>query len=615
MITLVEGRTNTIRLDVDTSVPVVGYSAFLTLCGVLKSISNLAEDELFFEFDAAEVIRGSKTETYGTVIVLDGDNKEFTQRKIQYKVVSAEEGKDVEEQVIRVALPREEPYPTPQGGESIKDGMVEKVEIVGDKLIITWNSDAGIPPTEIPLSQIFNPDNYYDKSTVDNTLSRYVLKETGKGLSTNDYTTPEKNKLTGVEEAAQKNVKPDWNAAEGSAEEIKNKPPIPTVPAISTNITSDATSNVKTTSPKAVKTFVEGKGYATQSQLWELRDAIEGKIGREELPYEMIDMAAMGTSYLADRAVNIAKTGMSPDSQWDGSAGSGEEIYDEETGEYRFISYWQNPVYDSEGGSWSIPDFEVGPMDTMWLEPMETYWDEELGGGERPASDPSQPEFVRAYIDSCYKFVPIAVGEEIDDGEGNLMREVTWLGPSQEQLTGYVYIDPSDTDAVMQADPLYDYATPPGVSYMNDNGEWMSWAYMTVSGLQELAAKYEAGTREEGEGVDFVCSLTANFWCSFFAITEFWLPEELADGRARDFVLRLDLTGADSIDGLAFIGSERYNEETGEYETEEVTFETEDGTFPVPTGGKVNLLAFTETAPHTFAVSCREVEPVEIGEP
>jgi len=37
-------------------------------------------------------------------------------------------------------------------------------------------------------------------------LSDYVLKETGKGLSTNDYTTAEKNKLAGIEAGAQVNA-------------------------------------------------------------------------------------------------------------------------------------------------------------------------------------------------------------------------------------------------------------------------------------------------------------------------------------------------------------------------------------------------------------------------
>lgn len=39
---------------------------------------------------------------------------------------------------------------------------------------------------------------------------------------------------------------------------LSNKPTIPTVPTISTNIATDATSDIKTTSPKAVKTYADG---------------------------------------------------------------------------------------------------------------------------------------------------------------------------------------------------------------------------------------------------------------------------------------------------------------------------------------------------------------------
>lgn len=52
-------------------------------------------------------------------------------------------------------------------------------------------------------------------------------KVEGKGLSTNDYTTTEKNKLEGIESGAQVNVKPDWNAVAGADAEILNKPTIP----------------------------------------------------------------------------------------------------------------------------------------------------------------------------------------------------------------------------------------------------------------------------------------------------------------------------------------------------------------------------------------------------
>ena len=56
---------------------------------------------------------------------------------------------------------------------------------------------------------------------------KFVAKETGKGLSTNDFTTELKNKLDGIAEGAQVNVKPDWNASDGNAAEILNKPTIP----------------------------------------------------------------------------------------------------------------------------------------------------------------------------------------------------------------------------------------------------------------------------------------------------------------------------------------------------------------------------------------------------
>lgn len=58
-------------------------------------------------------------------------------------------------------------------------------------------------------------------------IANKVDKVSGKGLSTNDYTDAEQTKLSGIETGAQVNVKPDWNAASGSATEILNKPTIP----------------------------------------------------------------------------------------------------------------------------------------------------------------------------------------------------------------------------------------------------------------------------------------------------------------------------------------------------------------------------------------------------
>ena len=59
----------------------------------------------------------------------------------------------------------------------IKDGMVSNVEIkeVDEKgvcLVITFNSDSGKKAIEIPISQIFNADNYYTKDEVNAELAK-----------------------------------------------------------------------------------------------------------------------------------------------------------------------------------------------------------------------------------------------------------------------------------------------------------------------------------------------------------------------------------------------------------------------------------------------------------
>lgn len=64
----------------------------------------------------------------------------------------------------------------------IKDGMVSDVKIVGDNLVITFNTDSGKEPISIPLSSIFNPSNYYTKNESD---GRFQPK--GDYVAENEY--------------------------------------------------------------------------------------------------------------------------------------------------------------------------------------------------------------------------------------------------------------------------------------------------------------------------------------------------------------------------------------------------------------------------------------------
>lgn len=66
-------------------------------------------------------------------------------------------------------------------------------------------------------------------------ISGKVDKETGKGLSSEDYTSNEKSKLAGIAPGAEVNVQADWKQTNTNADDyIKNKPTIPDVSNLAT---------------------------------------------------------------------------------------------------------------------------------------------------------------------------------------------------------------------------------------------------------------------------------------------------------------------------------------------------------------------------------------------
>lgn len=117
------------------------------------------------------------------------------------------------------------------------------------------------------------------KSKSDN---EYVAKETGKGLSTNDYTTAEKTKLGGIETGAEVNVI-ESITINGTTATISNKEATMTITtgtidSISVNGTPqtiDANKNVDITVPTNNNQLTNGAGYQTAS---DVQTAISGAI-------------------------------------------------------------------------------------------------------------------------------------------------------------------------------------------------------------------------------------------------------------------------------------------------------------------------------------------------
>lgn len=58
----------------------------------------------------------------------------------------------------------------------IKDGMVDSVVIQNGNIVITFNVDSGKEAISLPITDIFNPANYYNKQAIDLKLSDYALK-------------------------------------------------------------------------------------------------------------------------------------------------------------------------------------------------------------------------------------------------------------------------------------------------------------------------------------------------------------------------------------------------------------------------------------------------------
>lgn len=138
--------------------------------------------------------------------------------------------------------------------------LTDKPIIPSAQVNSDWNSSSGV-------SQILNKPNLATVATSGsyNDLSDKPTIPTIPTIpdSLSDLSDDSTHRLVTDTEKTTWNNKSDFS---GSYNDLTNKPTIPTVPAISTNITSDATSDTKTASPKAVKDFVEGKGYLTQHQ-------------------------------------------------------------------------------------------------------------------------------------------------------------------------------------------------------------------------------------------------------------------------------------------------------------------------------------------------------------
>ena len=110
-------------------------------------------------------------------------------------------------------------------------------------------------------------------SKIKTALSGKVDVVSGKGLSTNDYTTAEKQKLSGIASGAQVNVIESVKV-NGTALTPSSKAVNVTVPTKTSQLTNDSGYQSATN----VESIITAKGYQTQSQVQSLINSAVGNI-------------------------------------------------------------------------------------------------------------------------------------------------------------------------------------------------------------------------------------------------------------------------------------------------------------------------------------------------
>ena len=180
-----------------------------------------------------------------------------------------------------------------------------------DEYIYVSNSWELIGSTQVDLS------NYYTKTETDTLLSTKAnvssipsktsdltndsnfVSDASYVHTDNNYTTTEKNKLSGIASGAEVNVQSDWNQSNSSSDDfIKNKPTIPTVnnatltiqkngstvKTFTANASTDVTANI--TVPTKVSDLTNDSGFLTSTDIENKEDVILIKNSEYSIPDE-----------------------------------------------------------------------------------------------------------------------------------------------------------------------------------------------------------------------------------------------------------------------------------------------------------------------------------------
>lgn len=133
--------------------------------------SKLAKTELLTVWDADSNASGTTFDAK-TIAKVITDNEQTTAAAYNAKIGFAEyNSTDKKIYFYKDSTNKTTALAEIDASDFIKDGMVSNVEINNGNLVITFNTDSDKEAISLPLTNIFNPSNYYTKNDVDTALS------------------------------------------------------------------------------------------------------------------------------------------------------------------------------------------------------------------------------------------------------------------------------------------------------------------------------------------------------------------------------------------------------------------------------------------------------------
>ena len=123
MITFVAGKSNTLRINMNSAVDLTGFVAYFSAFGDIKTISDLTQKEIKVEFEDS-LVKEDQNGVYGILDIMDADGDLYLRFMPQFRVLPADKAQLAEGRPeLTITLPTTFEYGYNPSGGGVTTGL------------------------------------------------------------------------------------------------------------------------------------------------------------------------------------------------------------------------------------------------------------------------------------------------------------------------------------------------------------------------------------------------------------------------------------------------------------------------------------------------------------